>query len=353
MNAASMKFLKAILAQPSPSGYEQPVGKIVRSYMKKYADKVETDVHGNTWGLLNETGRPRVMLAGHCDEIGLMVTYINDNGFIAFAAVGGVNVPLLQGSRINIHTRKGDIPGVIAVKPLHLMTQEERDKGKSKISDLWIDIGAKDKKDAEKVVEIGDVATIDTGFAELRNGLAAGRGFDDRIGSFVVAEVLRLLQGKKFPAAVFSVATVQEELGLRGARTSAFGLDPDVGIAVDVGFASDCPDVNKSMVGDIKLGGGPIVGRGPNINPVLGDLLEKAAKKARVKIQIQAEPRATGTDANAMQITREGKAAALVSIPNRYMHSPAEVISLKDAENAAKLIAQFIIDLKPTQKFIP
>jgi endoglucanase len=353
MNKSSKEFLQAMLGRPSPSGYEQPVRKVIEPYMKKYADAVRTDAHGNTWGILNEKGRPRVMLAGHCDEIGLMVTYINDKGYIAFAAVGGVNVPLLQGSRVNIHAKGGDVPGVIAVKPIHLMTSEERGKSKGKIHELWIDIGAKDKKDAEKAVAVGDVATIDVGFAELRNGLAASRGFDDRIGAFVVTEALRLLSRRKLQAAVYAVATVQEEVGLRGGRTASYGVDPDVGVAVDVGFASDCPDVNKNQVGDIKLGDGPVLHRGPNINPVVEDLLERAAKKARIKVQMQAEPRATGTDANAIQLAREGKAAALVSIPSRYMHSPAEVICLKDAENAAKLLAQFIADLGPKQSFVP
>ncbi|MHC4873345.1 MAG: M42 family metallopeptidase [Planctomycetota bacterium] len=353
MNASSLKFLKSILSQPSPSGFEQPVRKIIKAEMKKHARSVSEDVHGNTWGVLNEKGTPRVMLCGHCDEIGMMITYINEKGYIAFAAVGGINVPLLQGSRINVHTRKGDIPGVIAVKPIHLMSPEERAKSKGKIQDLWIDIGAKSKADAEKFVSIGDPITVDTGFTELKNGLAAARGFDDRIGSFVVSETLRLLKNKKIAAAVYGVATVQEEIGLRGAHTASYGIDPDVGIAVDVGFASDCPDVNKKMVGDIKLGGGPILHRGANINPVVEELLEKAAKKARIKFQMQAEPRATGTDANAVQLSRGGKAAALISIPNRYMHSPAEVICLKDAENTAKLLAQFIADLKPKQKFIP
>jgi len=355
MDKTAKDFLQAILSQPSPSGYEQPVRRVIEPYMKKHADKVKTDVHGNTWGILNEKGTPRVMLAGHCDEIGLMVTYINDKGYIAFAAVGGVNVPLLQGSRVNIHTPDGNVPGVIAVKPIHLMSSEERSKSKSKIHDLWIDIGAKDKKDAEKAVRVGDVATIDVGFTELRNGLAASRGFDDRIGAFVVAETLRLLAKKKksLKAGVYAVATVQEEIGLRGGHTAAYGVDPHVGIAVDVGFASDCPDVNKNQVGDIKLGGGPVLHRGPNINPVVEDLLERAAKKARIKVQMQAEPRGTGTDANAIQLARGGKAAALISIPNRYMHSPAEVLCLKDATDTAKLLAQFITDLKPGQSFLP
>jgi endoglucanase len=353
VNQTSRKFLEDILTRPSPSGYEQPVARRIAAYMKKHADKVEHDVHGNTWGILNAKGRPRVMLAGHCDEIGLMVTYIDDKGYIAFAAVGGVNVPLLQGSRIIIHSRKGDVPGVVAVKPIHLMSSEERSKAQSKIQDLWIDIGAKDKKEAEKHVDIGDVATVDAGLTDLLDGNATARGFDDRIGAFVCAETLRLLKGKKFDAGVYSIATVQEELGLRGGKTAAFAVDPDIGIAVDVGFASDCPDVNKKMVGDVKLGGGPVLHRGPNINPVAAELLEKAAKKERIKFQMQAEPRATGTDANAIQVSGAGKAAALVSVPCRYMHSPSEVVNLKDAENTARLLARFIRELKPGQSFLP
>ncbi|MHC4885176.1 MAG: M42 family metallopeptidase, partial [Planctomycetota bacterium] len=352
MESDSLDFLKSILSVPSPSGFEQPVSSKIRQRLETFADEVETDVHGNTWGVLNPKGKgPSVMLAGHCDEIGLMITYINEQGFIAFGAVGGINVALLQGSRVRIHTKKGDIPGVVTVKAIHLMTPEERSKPKSRIQDLWIDIGARNRKDAEKVVRVGDPITIDVGYTELRNGLVAARGFDDRIGAFTVTEALRLLKGKTFDSPVYAVATVQEEIGLRGAHTAAYGIDPDVGIAVDVTFASDCPDVNKKMVGDVKLGAGPVLHRGANINPVVEGLLEKAAKKARIKTQLQASPRATGTDANAIQLARGGKAAALVSIPNRYMHSPAEVCCLRDAENAAKLLAAFVLNLKKNQVF--
>ena len=353
MNTSSKEFLRSILEKPSPSGFEKPVATVVREYMKQFADETRVDTHGNTWGVLNPKGKIKVMLSGHCDEIGLMVTYISDQGFIAFAAIGGVNVAILQGARVTVHTKDEDIPGVICVKPIHLMSPEERGKAETKIQSLWVDIGAKDKKDAERYVNIGDPMTINLGFTELLNGNCTSRAFDDRIGSFIVAETLRLLKGKKFAAAVYAVATVQEEIGLRGATTSTYGIDPDCAIAVDVGFASDCPDVDKKMVGDIKLGDGPILHRGPNINPVMEDLLAKAAKRAKVKTQMQSEPRATGTDANAMQLSRGGKPAALVSIPNRYMHSPSEVCNLKDVEDASKLLAQFILDLKPGQSFLP
>ncbi len=353
MNATTLNFMKELLAQPTPSGYEQPGQKVVAAYMRKFADSVTTDVHGNVHGVLNPKGKLRVMLAGHCDEIGLMVMHVDKQGFISVGAVGGVNVPLLQGERITIHGRRGPVPGVIGVKPIHLMTPKERESSESKIHELWVDIGARDQKDAEKVVEIGDVATIATGWIELRNGLVACRAFDDRIGAFVVAETLRLLKGRRLQCAVHAVSTVQEEIGLRGAQTAAFGIDPHVGVAVDVGFATDFPHINAKQVGEARLGAGPILHRGPNFNHRVYDLIKAAAKRAKVKTQLQAIPRGSGTDANAMQLTRSGVAAALVSVPNRYMHSPVEVVSLSDVENTAKLLAEFVAALKPGESFIP
>ncbi len=351
MNPTALKFLKELMSKPTPSGYEQPGQKVVAAYMKTYAARVRTDTHGNVHGVLNPGGKIRVMLAGHCDEIGLMVMHIDEKGYIYMSAVGGVNVPLLQGERILIHGKKGPVPGVIGVKAIHLMTAEERKKSLGKMHELWVDIGAKNRRDAEKVIELGDVATIDTGWIELRNGIIACRGFDDRIGAFIVADVLRLLKGKKIAAEVHAVSTVQEELGLRGATTAAYGVAPDVGIAVDVGFATDFPGMNPKQTGEARLGKGPIMHRGPNFNPRVVELLQKAAKATGVKTQMQPIPRGSGTDANAIQLTHAGIPAGLISIPNRYMHSPVEALALKDAENAVKLIAGFIQGLKPGEKF--
>lgn len=353
MNPVALKFLKELLATATPSGYEEPGQKVVRAYMKRYADEVETDVHGSVHGILNPEAKTRIMLAGHCDEIGLMVMHVDDKGFIYIGSVGGINVPLLQGERVLIHTKKGKVNGVIGVKPIHLMTTKERESSAGKIEEVWLDIGAKSKAEVLKIVAIGDVATINSGWTELRNGLIAARGMDDRIGAYVIADVLRLLKGKKLKVAVHAVSTVQEEIGLRGAKTSAFGVDPQMGIAVDVGFATDAPNMNVKMVGEAVLGSGPILHRGPNFNHKMFALMEKAAKSAKVKTQLQAIPRGSGTDANALQMNRAGVAAALISIPNRYMHSPVEVVSLKDAEDCAKLIAQFILNLKGTEDITP
>ena len=352
METASLDFLKSLLAAPSPSGFEQPAQKVVRAYMQTFADEVRTDVHGNVIGIINPDAPYRVMLAGHCDEIGLMITHIDDNGFCYFAAIGGIDPAVLVAHRVTVHGPRGDVAGVIGRKPIHLMDEEDR-KRPAKIDDMWIDIGANKKADALKVLEVGSIATIAVPFMELRNGLVCSRGFDDKAGAFVITEALRLVSQKKPKIGVYAVSTVQEELGLRGATTSAYGIDPAAGIAVDVGFASDCPNVDKKKVGDTGLGRGPILHRGANMNPVLQKLIEETAKKKKIPVQMQAEPRATGTDANAIQMNRAGAAAALISVPNRYMHTAVETVALKDLESTAKLVAAVLAEIKPGTDFTP
>ena len=348
----SLEFLKRILASPSPSGYEQPVQKIWRKYTAQFAE-VRTDSHGNTIGVINPKGSPRIMFAGHCDEIGFMVRYIDEKGFIYFGAIGGFDESIIPGRRVVIHSSKGPVPGVIGKAPIHLMKPEDRKKA-SEIKDLWIDIGAPNKKETEKLVSIGEPITYLNDFMELKTGLAVARAFDDRIGSFIVAEVLRELSGSKaLKASVHSVSSVQEEIGLRGARTSAYGIDPAVGIATDVTFATDQPGVDPKHIGEVKLGKGPVIARGPNINPRVFDLLVETAKKKKIPYQIEGIPRATGTDANSIQITRAGVAAGLVSVPVRYMHTPVETLDPCDAENAVKLMAAFAEAVKPDTDFTP
>lgn len=351
MNNASLAFLKSLLAAPTPSGSEAAGQRIMAEYMRQHADEVRTDVHGNTIGILNPGADRRIMLAGHCDEIGLMVQYIDDEGFLYVSAVGGVNTRLLQGERVVIQSRGGPVRGVIGVKPIHMMTEKEREAGPPKIHELWVDIGAGNRKDAEKAVALGDVGIVDTGWIELRNGLVACRGFDDRIGAFVVADVLRALARRKLKVAVYAVSTVQEEVGLRGATTAAYGIDPHVGIAVDVGFATDCPDMNKKIAGEAKLGKGPILHNGPTYNPMLLARLMETARKQKIKTQLQPEPRGAGTDAYALHMTRAGVPAALVSVPSRYMHSPVETIALRDAETAVDLIAALVASLTGKERY--
>ncbi|MFH0964619.1 MAG: M42 family metallopeptidase [Planctomycetota bacterium] len=352
MKKDALDFLRKLIAAPSPSGFETPAQAVIRERMRQYCDDVQSDVHGNVFATINPKGSPRVMLAGHVDQIGLMITHVTDDGYLYFDEIGGIDPVTIVGKSVLLHARAGDVPGVIGRKPIHLTEKEDRGKP-IKLQDLWIDIGARNKKDALRSVEIGDVATVAGALQLLANNRFAACGLDDKVGAFAVVESLRLLSREKLSACVSFVSTVQEEVGLRGAKTSAYHLDPEVGIAVDVGFASDCPDVDKKKVGEISLGKGPILHRGANINPVLGRLLLETARAAKIPVQLQSAPRATGTDANVIQVSRAGVASALVSIPNRYMHTAVEVCDLTDLENTSRLLALATKALKKGMDFRP
>lgn len=353
MRAESFDFLKRIEETPSVSGFEQPVGRIIREYVKAFADEVVTDVHGNTIAALNPNGQPRVMLAGHCDQIGLMVRHIDDQGFIYFANVGGIDATVLPGSRVTIHTRKGPVEGVIGRKPIHLMKEEERSKAKIELTELWIDIGANDKAAALERVCIADPVSYQLGLTKVTDDIITSPGLDNKVGSFVVMEALRLARDLNIKCALFAVATVQEEIGLRGARTSCYGLDPLVGIAADVTHATDNPGADKKMAGDIALGKGAVIDLGANINPILGELFLNTARNKNIPHQLSAAPGATGTDANAIQISRSGVAAGLISIPNRYMHTQVEMCCLSDLEACSALIAETVAQIDNQISFIP
>lgn len=347
-------FLVRFLSTVSPSGFEEEAVQVWTEEARKFAERTWRDLHGNAFAVVNERGSPRVMLAGHVDEIGLMVSHVTDQGYIYVRPIGGWDPQILPGQRVWIRTKTGRVLGLVGRKPIHLLEDEERKKA-VRVEDIWVDIGAKNKGEALQKVSIGDPVVLAWDPAFLNEELLVARGIDDRIGAFVVLEALRLLTKLNPKAAVFAVATVQEELGLRGARTSAYGLEPKVGIAVDVCHATDHPGTegDKKKLGDIKVGGGPVIARGPNINPRLFELLVKVAEEEKIPYQIEPAPAPTGTDANAIQITRAGVATALISIPNRYMHSPCEVVSVVDLDNAAKLIAQAVARLTDDTDLIP
>src|SRR6516162_6678062 len=339
MHDASFEFLKKLLQTPSPSGYEQKIQEGVRTWARPLANELRTDLHGNVIAALNPAGSPRIMLAGHCDQLALMVEHIDSDGFLYVHPMGGWDMQILLGQRLCVWTKTGPVPAVVSRKAPHILTAEERKKI-PEFTDIWIDLGAKDRAEAETLVALGDTVTVELSCQELRNSLLTSPGLDDKVGVWTVMETLRLLHGKPLRAAVFCVSTVQEEIGLRGATTSAYGIHPTVGIAVDVCHATDTPGNEKKQLGETKLNAGPVVFRGPNINPHVHDRLVAAAKLQSIPIQTRGVPKATGTDANAMQLAREGVATGLVSIPNRYMHSPVEVVSLTDLDNAAKLLAE-------------
>jgi len=306
------------------------------------------------FAVIHPGGSPRIMLSGHADEIGFLITHIDDDGFLWIEPIGGWDSQIAQGQQVVIRGKKGRVPGVLGKCPIHLLKPEAREKV-TKLEEVWADIGVRSRKDAEKLVSIGDPLVLAYDMVRLEEGRVAGRGFDNRAGAFVVLEAARRLAADNPRAEIHAVASVQEEIGLRGARTAAFGIDPQIGIAVDVTFATDYPTMTEAVKreGKIRVGAGAVLTRGPNIHPKLFDLLLETARKQKIKHQIAADARPTGTDANAIQVSRSGVATALVSIPNRYMHSPCELVSLDDMEACANLIAAAVLRIGPNMDWTP
>ena len=348
----ALDFFKQILGTPSPAGFETPVQELVRDYAASFADEMRTDVHGNVIAVRNPGAPLRVMLAGHCDQIGLIVQFIDDDGFIHVSTIGGWDPQVLIGQRLTIWGTDGPVPGIIARKPIHLLNEEER-KQVPKIKDLWLDIGAKSKDEVQQVLRVGDAITVELRYQEMLNGRVVSAAMDDKTGLWVVLEALRRADRSKLKVAAYAVSTVQEEIGLRGSHTSAFSIDPHVGIAVDVTHATDCPTIEKKEEGDIRVGQGPVIYRGPNMNHKVVERLLDAAHSHEIPYQLGASGRATPTDANSIRINRAGVAAGLVSIPNRYMHSPVEMIALDDIDHAADLLARFLEEIPADAEFIP
>jgi endoglucanase len=334
-------FLTELLHARSPSGYEYEAQEVFDRHVKPAADSYSGDPLGNRIATLNPKGDPVLMLAGHIDELGLIITYINKDGFIYFDTVGGHDLSVISGRRVIIQTANGPVKGVTGKRAIHLMDDEERKKVPKK-HEIWIDIGVRSKKEALERVSIGDVATYDHEFELFSGSIGTARAFDDKVGAYVVGETLiRLAREKRLAARVVAVATAQEEIGVRGATTSAYSVNPHIAVAIDVGHATDHPDCDNRKFGETKLGGGPILCRGANINPKVYQKLVAAAKKADVPYQLEADPRPTGTDARAIQMGRGGVATGLVSIPLRYMHTPSEVVDLEDVERCVRLLVEF------------
>jgi endoglucanase len=351
MNDQSVAFLKKLLAIPGPAPDEAAAVRFWREEAGSFADRVWSDVRGSGYAVL-EGGAPRVLLAGHIDEIGVMVSHIDDDGYLYFSGVGGWDSQVLVGQRIRLRGRQGDVIGVIGKKPIHLMKGPEREKV-STIEDLWIDIGAAGKAEALERVRVGTTGVIDAQVYEFPNGRIVSRSIDNRIGAYTVLEALRLLAQDRPRATVAAVATAQEEITFGGAITAAYSFEPLVAIAVDVTFSTDYPGADKKQQSDVKLGGGPVISRGSVGNPVVYDMLVDIAEREGIPHSFQINPRFSGTDADAMHTSRGGVATAVISIPNRYMHSPNEMIQLSDVEHAARLIAAFVRSLTAEMDFVP
>ena len=336
------RFLTELLHARSPSGYEREAQAVFDRHVRPAADTYAGDALGNRIATLNPSGNPTLMLAGHMDELGLIITYVNKDGFIYFDTIGGHDRTVISGRRVVIQTANGTVTGVTGKRAIHLMDEADRKKV-PEIHEIWIDIGAKTKKEALERVSIGDAATYDHEFELIHGSVGTARAFDNKVGAYIVGEtIIRLAKERRKPAArVVAVATSQEEIGTRGATGSGYSVDPQVALVVDVGHATDHPDCDNRKYGETKLGGGPILCRGPNINPKVYEGLLKAAKKLKIPYQVESDPRPTGTDARAVQVARGGVATGLVSIPLRYMHTPSEVVDLEDVERCVKLFVEF------------
>lgn len=354
MDESRLTFLKRLVASPSPSGFEQPAQQVVREEIQQFADEVRTDVMGNVIASLNPGGSPRVMLTAHCDELGFLIRYIDERGFLYFSPIGGFDPSSLPGERVHVHTPSGPLPGILGRKPIHLMDAKEREQAPD-LTDMWIDIGAANKAEAQELVPLGCVATRANQLEMLRGDLVVSRGMDNKSSILAIAEAMRILheQRAQLKAGVFFVASVQEEISGRGAALAAHGIDPQIALTVDVTFASDHPQTSEAELGDVKLGGGPTITTGAFVSPRVFQLLTETAKAANMAYQLDLQAGATHTDNDGVRLTRAGIATGLLNLPCRYMHTSSEVVSLKDIEQTGELMARFVLALDETTSLIP
>ncbi|RLG11051.1 M42 family peptidase [Candidatus Pacearchaeota archaeon] len=338
-------FLKRLLNSFSPSSFEDEAVKIWVDYAKQFADKVWTDLYNNSFACINwDDSKFKIAMFGHIDEIGGIIHYIDDKGFLYFKKIGGLDLKTLHGQRVKIKSKDGSfIAGVIGKKPVHLERGEE--KKEYKIEDFYIDIGLSSRKEVLEYIDIGAPWVIERDYKELQKDNFTARGIDDRIGAYIVIEVLKKVKGK-VNYGVCAVASSEEEIGGRGARISSFEIYPNVAIVVDVIPATDTPDINVKKTGEIKVGKGPVISYGGYVNKKVADYLIKIAKEKGIPYQIDAVGSYTGTDADVVQVTKSGVPVGVVSVPTRYLHTPVELANFKDVENTIELISQFIKNVK-------
>ena len=350
MRKESLDFLRQLLGAPTPSGSETPGQKLWCGYARQFADEVVTDAYGNAVAVLNPAGRTKVMLDGHVDEIGLMVKHIDEKGFVYVQTIGGVDPALVRGKRVSIHTSGGIVRGVVGATAIHLQ-DKDKDQKAPKIHEVHVDIGAADGKAARKKVSVGDPITFADDFEMLGAHVAVARAFDNRAGTWAVIEALRLAKEEGVACCLCACSSVQEETGLNGAKMQAFNVKPDAAIAVDVTHATDTPGIDAKQHGEVKMGAGPTLSLGRENHPAIVERLRKVAKRRKIAVQTETFTTRGGTDAYVIWTANGGVPSAIVSIPNRYMHSTVEMLDLRDLENVAKLLAAFCADLKSGEKF--
>lgn len=347
------EFLVNLLNARSPTGAEYEAQAVIDAYIEPLVDEYRKDTMGNRFATVNPDGDPSLLFAGHIDELGLIITYIDDKGFVYFDGLGGHDKSMISGRRISILTKNGVVKAVTGKRAIHLMSAEDRKKV-PEMHEIWIDLGVKNKAEAEALVRIGDTAVYDQSFELIRGSVGVARAFDDKAGAYAVLEAVRRLATRKgkLAARVTAAATTQEEIGTRGAITAAYSENPDFAIAVDVGHATDSPDCDPRKYGKFMQGGGPIICRGPNINPVIFERIVEVAEKNKIPYQIEADSRPTGTDARAIQVAQSGIATGLLSIPLRYMHTPSEMVDLEDIEHTVQLLVAVARSLKKGERGI-
>lgn len=352
MQDAARDFLTRLLETPSPSGFEAAGQRVWADHVRPFADAFESDSYGNAFATVNPSGSPKILLSGHADELGFMVGYINDEGFLYFKGIGGVDPALIRGQRVIVHGRGGDVPGVTGQIAIHLQKPDDRKKVPD-IEEMVIDIGARSRQEAEAVVAVGDAITYAAGVHPLLGDRIAARGCDNRIGTWAAAEALRRVAERRgdLQACVVAASTIQEENGLYGATMAAYRLRPGVALVIDVTHATDTPQASKTKHGDIRLGRGPVLSLGSSNHPVVNERLRRVAGQAGIPLQVEINPRRTGTDADAIFLQRGGIPTISIGLPNRYMHSPVEVIELSDLDALAELLAAFALDVKAGEEF--
>jgi endoglucanase len=356
--SAPYAFLQMLLNTPSPSGFETRGQKIWVDYVRQFADSVEIDAYGNAFATLNpqgcdaSQGDPTILFSGHVDEIGLMISYISEEGFLYFKGIGGIDRTLIRGQRVTIHGAHGPVSGVTGLLAIHLQEPDDRNKVPD-IHTMHIDIGLSSRKEVKKLVRVGDPVTYTAGFQELAGGRFAARGCDNRIGAWAAAEGLRLASLKKdsLKAKIIAVSTIQEENGLYGATMVGYSTHADVALVVDVTHATDIPDCSKPKHGEVLLGKGPVLSLGSVNHPVVNERLRVVAKKADIPLQSEANPRWSGTDADAIFKQKGGIPTVSIGVPNRYMHSPVEMIQFSDLEQTAELLAAFALGAKKGDRY--
>lgn len=344
--------LRALLESVGPPGYEEQPARIWREAAASFADEVRGDVLGSSLALVRGGGaRPRLAIVGHIDEIGLIVTHVTERGLLRVAALGGWDPQVLVGQRVSIVTRQGVVPGVIGGKPRHLQRGDDA-KRAPEIRDLHIDVGARDREHAEQLVRIGDVAVIDAEPRALADGRVASRAFDNRLGAYVALEAARRVAAAGgAEVEVVAIASTQEEITFAGARTAAYAVEPDVALIVDVTHATDVPGIDEGEVGSHPLGSGAVIARGATIAPAVYERLQASAEREGIRYTVEATGRSTGTDADAIHLTRHGVACGVVSIPLRYMHQPVEIVDLDDVDACVALVTAFALSLRAGEGF--